>query len=68
MSLKTVYGVIWTDKMLGHLTLNQDTAEEAISTAKGMNERGADKIYNLRAVEVTPENKIITLWSPEKCH
>jgi hypothetical protein len=47
-----VFGVIWTDKMLGPLTLTKPDAESAIAAACSMRERGADKIDNCRAVRV----------------
>jgi len=59
----TIYAVIWTDNMLGHLTLRHSAPELAIETAQAMHTKGADKIHNLRAVELTPEDKLITLWS-----
>lgn len=59
---KTIYGVIWIDNMLGPLTLNRDCAESAINTAQSMVQKGEGKIQNVRAVEVTPYDKLITLW------
>lgn len=48
--------------MLGPLTLNRDCAESAINTAQSMVQKGEGKIQNVRAVEVTPCDKLITLW------
>lgn len=59
--MKTIYGIVWLDNLLGPLTLNQPDKESALKTSEDMRIRGAGKISNCRAVEVTSENKLIYL-------
>lgn len=49
-----VFGVVWRDLMLGDLSLPKASAAEAIEAARGIRERGAGKVEDVRAVRVPP--------------
>lgn len=61
MTKTEVFGVAWTDKMLGPLTLKKGTAQEAIDAANGIKAKGAGKVENVRAVKVTATDEVIDL-------
>lgn len=65
---KIIYGVIWIDNMIGPLTLQKPCAESAINSAQDMVKRGTDKIRSVRAVQVTEDDKLITLWENENAN
>lgn len=50
--MNEVFGVIWTDNVLGPLTLTKPDAKSAIATAASMREKGKDLIHDCRAVHV----------------
>lgn len=60
--MNTLYAVIWLDFI--PLTLACESAQAAINAAQCMAEKGPHIDY-IRAVELTPDNKIITLWEKE---
>lgn len=52
MQKPEVFGVVWVDNILGPLSLAKLDAQSAIDTARGMRQRGADKIRDCRAVRI----------------
>ncbi|RWP69525.1 hypothetical protein [Mesorhizobium sp.] len=52
MEKSEVFGVIWTDRALGHLTLTKPDKESALVSAASIRTRGAEKVENVRAVRV----------------
>ncbi len=62
--MRTLYAVIWLD-FWGMASLNKETPQDAIDLAQSMNTRANGTIRELRAVELTPEDKLLTLWSPQ---
>lgn len=61
-----IYAVVWSDFGVP-LNLKYPTAAEAIAKAEAMYERATRANFgdrlNLRAVELTPANQLITLWA-----
>lgn len=58
-----IYAVLWEDFIPLHLT--EESAESAIATAKAIEAkavRNGVKLRNLRAVQLTPNDEIITLY------
>lgn len=47
-----IFGVVWVDNMLGPLSLTKLNAPSAIEAARGIRERGVDKVRDVRAVHV----------------
>lgn len=62
-----IYAVVWNDFI--PLSLLADSEADAISKAQAMHAKatlsGVTLGY-LKAVRVTPEDKLITLWQPEE--
>lgn len=52
MEKAEVFGVTWTDRVLGHLSLSKPDKESALAAAASIRTRGEDKVENVRAVHV----------------
>lgn len=59
--MNTIFAVIWNDFI--PLSLACINKESAIQTAKNIHARAPDIAF-LKGVELTPEDKLITLWQP----
>ena len=61
-----IYAVIWLDFI--PLSLECDTAQSAIDSAKAIHERSNGQISYIRAVALAEgSNKLETLWSATPC-
>ena len=61
----TIYAVIWVDFGVP-LSLKSETGEDAILMAKHMWLKSNQSLANLRAVALTDDDKLHTLWEPER--
>jgi hypothetical protein len=60
----TIYATCWQDGMLGPLHLKHPTPAQAIEMAQQIAVKGAGKIWHVRAVELTPDDRLIDLIPP----
>jgi len=65
--MRHIYAVIWVDGAFGlPLSMQKDTAESAIESAKSIAEKTKDeplRVQHLRAVSLAPDSdNLATLW------
>lgn len=57
----TIFAVCWQDHLVGALHIKKESAADAIASQQSIAIRGLGKVSHVRAVELTPDNRLIDL-------